>query len=422
MARDTRHVVFVSQRYPPEQGGNASRIRDTAVNLQHQGWDVTVLSPVKSYPFSEFERSRTWQTTESDGEVTVHRFWTWQPQTVDPSLIQRLAYFLIFALHATWWLLRNFRRYDAVITSSPPITTQLPGLATSLLGKPWVADVRDLWIDAAVSLGHIGEGSLPERLARRFQEFALRTADRITVTTDATTTELETTYGPGLARKAVLIPNGVDTDTFHPTDAEKDPTIVYTGNIGSAQDLEACVRAMARLTHDEATLQLVGSGDVEPDLKRLVDNLSIEDRVEFTGLVPREVVPAILNEAMVGIAPLEDTDALQYAMPTKVYEYMACGLPTVVTGGDHIERFIEESGGGVHVENDPDRIAEVFDELLSDQTYRTGLAERGHEHVVERYTRDGIARRLNDELVELVDADTVDSQTESNSLGTESPR
>jgi glycosyltransferase involved in cell wall biosynthesis len=423
MDRNNRRVVFVSQRYPPEQGGNASRIRDTAVNLSEQGWDVTVLAPVKSYPFGEFERSRAWHTRESEREIAVHRFWTWQPQTTGPSLVHRLAYFLVFALQALWWLLRNVRRYDIVITSSPPITTELSGIAVSLLGKPWVTDIRDLWIDAAVGLGHIEEGGLPERAARRFQRFALRTADKITVTTDATTEELEASYGPGIKSKTVLIPNGVDADVFVASDddvgetgstdssAAGQPVIVYTGNIGSAQDLESCVKAMDRLADEDAVLRLVGSGDLIPELKRLVDELSLADRVEFTGLVPRETVPKILNEATVGVAPLKDTAALKYAMPTKVYEYLACGLPTLVTGGDHIEWFIRESGGGVHVDNDPERIAEALDELLADANYRTELAERGHDHVVAQYTREGIARRLSDELGALVDTDDAGTST-----------
>lgn len=416
MSDNTRHVVFVSQRYPPEQGGNASRIRDTATNLREEGWDVTVLSPIRTYPFGEFERSRSWHTTEADEGITIHRFWTWQPHTTDPSLVHRLAYFLIFALHALWWLLWNIRRYDVVVTSSPPITTELPGIVVSMLGKPWVTDIRDLWIDAAVSLGHIETGGIPERAARRFQGFALRTADRITVTTDATTRELEATYGPGLASKTVLIPNGVDVDVFHPFDTGREsdspPVIIYTGNIGSAQNLHACVRAMARLSNENAVLRLVGSGDVVPELKDLVEQLSISDRVEFTGLVPREMVPELLNEATIGIAPLKDTDALKYAMPTKVYEYMACALPTIVTGGDHIEWFVNESGGGAHVENDPDRIAEALDSLLDDPRYRGKLAENGYEHVVEKYTREGIARRLSSELSFLVDETRSDVSTE----------
>lgn len=406
MSGDTRHVVFVSQRYPPEQGGNASRIRDTATNLREHGWDVTVLSPVKSYPFGEFERSRSWHTTESDEGISVHRFWTWQPRTNDPSFVNRLAYFLVFALHALWWLLRNRGRYDVVVTSSPPITTELPGIVLSMLGTPWIADVRDLWIDAAVALGHITEGSLPERAARRFQRFALRTADRISVTTDATTEVLEETYGPGLERKTMLIPNGVDIDEFYPTGTDERPVIVYTGNIGTAQDLHACVRAMARISSDEAVLRLVGSGDVEPELKALAEELSLNGRVEFTGLVPRQQVPEILNEATIGVAPLKDTEALEYAMPTKVYEYLACGLPVLVTGGSHLRQFVEDSGGGVHVENDPERIAEAIDALLADETYRTELAERGHEYVLDRYTRDRIAKRLSDELNAAVDEKT----------------
>jgi glycosyltransferase involved in cell wall biosynthesis len=411
-----RRVVFVSQMYPPEKGGNPSRIHDTAVHLRDEGWDVTVLAPPPSYPPGEFERTFRRASTDTIDGVTVHRLWTWQPRGDDPGMKSRLPYFLLFAIHALLWLLRNVRRYDVVVTSTPPISTGAPGLLTAALGKPWVVDVRDLWIDASISLGYLEEGSLIERVSRRFQRTVLHAADRVTVTTEGNGRRLRQTYGQSLGDKLLLVPNGVDTTTFRPagdeatTDdrdaADRPPTVVYTGNLGSAQDLESCVRAMAHLDHEDAVLKLVGSGDRKAALQRLVTDLDLDDRVEFTGTIPREEVPGVLARATVGVAPLKDSEELAYAMPTKVYEYLACKLPVLVTGRGEVERFVEESGGGVHAANDPERIAERLDELLADPERRRRLAERGHEHVTAQYGRHAIAGRLSDELEALLDAQT----------------
>jgi glycosyltransferase involved in cell wall biosynthesis len=423
MTGKRRRVVFVSQMYPPEKGGNPSRIHDNATHLREEGWDVTVLAPPPSYPPDEFERTTERASTETIDGITVHRLWTWQPRGDDPGMKSRLPYFLLFAVHAVVWLLRNVRRYDVVVTSTPPISTGAPGLLAAALGKPWVVDVRDLWIDASISLGYLDEGSLVERVSRRFQKTVLHTADRVLVTTEGNGRRLREAYGESLAEKTLLIPNGVDTATFHPSSddaSESDPTgathvgvsdggrsdarptIVYTGNLGSAQDLDSCVRAMSHLSHETAVLKLVGNGDRKSDLRRLAAELGVEDRVEFTGTIPREEVPAVLDDATVGVAPLKDTDELAYAMPTKVYEYMACGLPTLVTGRGEVEQFVAESGGGVHAENDPERIAERLDELLADPERRRRLAEQGHEYVTTRYGRQAIASRFSDELADLV--------------------
>lgn len=469
MAEDRRHVVFVSQHYPPDKGGNATRIHDLATYLVDHGWQVTVLAPPASFPPGEFDRSWQHRRTESVDGVMIHRLWTWQPQTENPGMRHRLAYYLLFGIHAMVWLLWSIRRYDAVVTTTPPISTGAPGLLARLLGKPWVVDVRDRWIDASVSLGYLEEGSRIERISRRFQRLVLHTADRISVTTPQLEMAIRESYGNSLGEKTTLLPNGVDVKRFqaHRNQTEYSPTernqtgknhvesnqtrrnhtereqdrelyavkggsgagtpepadggervpsvesgakadgggetIIYTGNLGSAQDLESVIRAMSHLSHDGASLQLVGGGDVESELRQLTDELGIGDTVEFAGVVRREEVPTFLDQATVGIAPLKDTDELAYAIPTKVYEYMASCLPTVVTGCGEIERFVDESGGGVHVANDPEQIAQQLDELLEDDTRRQQLAERGREYVETNYDRKAIARHLGDELAQLVE-------------------
>lgn len=418
MPRNARNIVFISQHYPPDNGGNAARIHDIATHLNGQEWEVTVLAPPPCYPPSEFDRSWRRKRTDAVDGVAVHRLWSWQPENENPRTVFRLAYYILFGVHAMLWLLLNVRRYDAVITTTPPISTGAPGLLAAALGKPWIVDVRDLWIDASISLGYLEAGSYLERVSRGFQRRVLHTADRITVTTESLEKTLQETYGETLGVKTVIIPNGVDVDRFRSErepaaepsvtedtkhDGSGRPTIIYTGNIGSAQDLESVIRAMPHLSTEGAVLRLVGSGDVESELRKLTRKLDLEDRVEFYGLVSRTEVPALLGEATIGVAPLKDTEELAYAMPTKVYEYMASGLPIVVTGRGEIEQFMAESGGGVHVENDPEQIAEQLDELLTDDRYRRTLAENGYEYVKKRYDREEIARHLGEVLTDLLE-------------------
>ena len=413
MTETARRLVFVSQAFPPEKGGNASRIHDNATSLTDENWDVTVLSPPPCYPPGEFDRSWQRQSTDQVNGVTVHRLWTWQPTRQDPSFVSRLVYYLVFAVHALVWMLLNARRVDVVVTSTPPISTGAPGLVMSALGKPWLVDVRDLWIDASISLGYLEEGSRIERVSRQFQRTVLYRADRISVTTPSMRRLVCERYGEALEEKTVVLPNGVNTDEFAPRDesgsgqrsvsdaAESQPTIIYTGNLGHAQDLESLVRAMAHLSSDDAVLKLVGSGDAESELKRLTAELGLDDRVEFVGLVERERIARLIIDAAVGAAPLKNSDELSYAMPTKVYEYLACGVPALVAGRGEIERFAERSGAAIHVENDPERIAEQLDELLADEMRREALGDDGRRYIESNYDRREIASMFDDQLTQI---------------------
>lgn len=401
MSDEQSHVVVVSQHYPPDNSGNASRISDTCTYLADEGWDVTVLAPPPAFPHGQFERSWKRKQTREEHNVTVHNLWAWQPTAEDPGFMNRMAYYVLFPLHALLWLLVHNREFDVMMTSSPPIFTGIAGIPFGLFGRTsWIVDVRDLWIDVSVGLGFIEEGGLAEQISRQYKQLVLSTADRVTVTTSVLGNRLADRYDLD-RNKIVHLPNGVDTDEFEPTDSASEPTIVYTGNVGHAQDLESCIRAMSLIDNPDATLKIVGDGDIKGDLEQLVKEEGLEESVAFTGLVEREKIPNILEEAMIGIAPLKSSSTLEYAVPTKAYEYMASELPVVATGIGEIASLIEDSKGGIMVSNDPNEIATAFELLIRDSERKEELGRIGRKHVIENYDRKKVAERLDRLLKDL---------------------
>ena len=393
-------AVAITQHFPPDSSGNASRIHDNTKHLPEDDWEVTILAPPPTFPFGSFDRS--WErsrTYEQDG-MTVHRLWTWQPTEEDPGLVGRLLHYVLFSLHALLWLTVNYRSFDVIWLSSPPVFIGTAGLPFALLNrKPLVVDVRDLWIDSAVGLGFIEEGGLFERLSRAYERVLLEAADRITVATGVLGSKLVAHYGIDDS-KIYHIPNGVEVDRYTPTETETEgtKTIVYTGNVGHAQDLESCIRAMDRIDRSDIVFRIVGNGDRMPALERLVEEKELDDVVEFVGLVPRESVPSFIEDAEIGLAPIKADETLEYAIPTKSFEYMACAVPVIATGIGEIESLIDESDAGAVVDNDPDAIASTIERFLDDPTYRDRLGENGRQHIEDYYDRAAIARRLSEVL------------------------
>ena len=104
----------------------------------------------------------------------------------------------------------------------------------------------------------------------------------------------------------------------------------------------------------------MANGDIKGHLEKVTVENGLTDYVEFPGSLPREEIPKMLSESLIGVAPLKKLKTLEYAVPTKAYEYMACGIPFIGCGEGEIRKLAERSGGGIIAENDPDAIADTI--------------------------------------------------------------
>jgi colanic acid biosynthesis glycosyl transferase WcaI len=394
-------ILIISQHFPPERSGNASRIYDMALNLTSQGVHVHVISPFPTFPTGTFARTWRLSSDSKDNDIGLTNLWTWQPLSKNPGFISRMSYYLLFPLHASLWVLFHGKKYDTIITSSPPLFTYIPGLIIKkVTGKKWILDVRDLWIDASISLGFLKKGSVLEKLTRAFERECFATSDAICVTTEELGRRLSA--DPEIRKKTHLIPNGVDTDFFNPLPLVKKDQIVYAGNIGTAQDLDLVIRAVQIINHDRhLDFIIAGGGDTKSDLEHLVDSLNLREIVHFPGILPREQIPRLFSESLLGVAPLKNLQSLEYAAPTKVYEYMSCCIPFVGCGTGEILDIAKSSGAGIIAENSLEKIAEVILLLINDPVKRNYMGESGRNFVQERFTRKAIAKNLKTVIEEI---------------------
>ncbi|BAI62608.1 putative glycosyltransferase [Methanocella paludicola SANAE] len=407
-------ILLVTQLYPPESGGNASRISDMADGLKNLGADISILSPVPTFPFGSFKRTwRPW-VRKSEREIDVTNLWTWQPSSVDPGFASRITYYLVYAVHAAIWALVHKGNYDIIVTSVPPLFVNLAGLLPGLVfGKKWVIDVRDLWIDASISLGFIKKDSIMEKLSRLFEQLCYTRTDLICVTTEETKKKILARYDHLQPEKIVVVPNGVDISRFYPQGEKKPAQLIYTGNVGYAQDLETAVLAMGTVgrTH-RALLLIVGEGDMKERLKSLVQEKGLGNYVIFKDLVPREEIPRLISESYLGLAPLKDIESLEYAIPSKVYEYMACGIPFVGCGKGEIVNIAVRSKAGIITDNVPESIADAIGKLLDDPGKVAGMGRGGREYVTQYCERKAIARKFYEYIVEAGARHSMEARTD----------
>ena len=80
----------------------------------------------------------------------------------------------------------------------------------------------------------------------------------------------------------------------------------------------------------DAQLLLIGRGDIEHDLRKLVKELDVEDKVKFMGFQDRPRVEELLSTGYIGINLLEDRSLnYRYSLANKFFDYVQFGMPQI---------------------------------------------------------------------------------------------
>jgi glycosyltransferase involved in cell wall biosynthesis len=109
--------------------------------------------------------------------------------------------------------------------------------------------------------------------------------------------------------------------------------------------LDRVLEGMARLDGGmRATVKLlvVGDGDELPRLRHLAATLGLTNQVEFCGWQPvSEIAKALVGHRCVGVVPHHINELTDMTVPNKLFDYMAMGLPVLVTSARPLRRIVE---------------------------------------------------------------------------------
>ncbi|MDH7499786.1 MAG: glycosyltransferase family 4 protein, partial [candidate division NC10 bacterium] len=330
-------ILYLSQYFPPEVGATQARAYDMATGLIRAGHQVTMLTEVPNHPegiVRKEYRGRLFCRERLDG-IDVIRVWVKASPTKD--MTRRLAFYLSYMVNATAaGLALAPGRFNVIYATSPPLLVGGAALALSILRRiPLVFEVRDLWPESAVALGELHNRHLIG-WSTWLEERCYRRARCVVVVTHGIRTRLIQRGLP--PEKVSFIPNGSDTDRFYPQpeaalalrqrlNLEGCFLVLYAGIHGIAQGLETVLEAAHRL-RDRADIHFlfVGDGPAKAHLLRLKEELHLRNVIMLEGQ-PRETIPAYLSAADAALIPLRKLELFQGALPSKMLDAWACGVP-----------------------------------------------------------------------------------------------
>lgn len=395
MARS--RIIYLSQLFDPEP---TFKGLDFVRGLQRHGFEVEVVTGFPNYPGGKvFEgyRIRPLSRDPMNGtEVTRLAMYP----SHDRSALRRMLTYLSFMLTSFLYLVFRARRSDLIYAYYPSLTAGLSAVAAKLFRRtPVVIDIQDMWPDSLGSSGMM-RSRLLLGLAHRACNLLYRACDHIVV------------LSPGFKR--LLMERGVPADKisvifnwaeetlpakdqalaagFDPSD---DFRVLFAGNMGTAQNLDALIDAAAILQADQVrcSFYLMGEG-VERD--RLAARATGEglENVHFLPRVPLSDVQHFLSGADALVVHLTDDPLFRITIPSKTQAYLYAGRPILMgVGGDAADLVLKAKAGCVFAPGDARALAESVRSLIeAGPRKRAEMGRNGHEFYMSHLRRElGIA-------------------------------
>lgn len=218
------------------------------------------------------------------------------------------------------------------------------------------------------------------------------------------------------ARRVAVIPNGVGIERLRPgldtaelraeLGLRDEKVILFVGTLTKHVGMDTFLQHFARMPRDGVKFVVVGddivtAGREMQRAKAICRQLAIEESVIFTGLQPAERVPLYINLADVCVSPFPPSKFSKFNIAMKVFEYMACGKPTVTFQLEGTKSLVPPGTGGVVYVDTHEAMCATITRLLADDEDCLALGTAGRRMIEQRFTWEHVTRDLEQVLFDV---------------------
>jgi len=428
-----RRVLFLAYHFPPVGGAGVQRSAKFARHLPELGYEPLVVTGPGPEPEDRWTPEDASLERDLPSDLTVLRIPHRRPAPSTGARARAERWMRVPSPFTAWWtegareLALAAADVDIVYASlSPYDSAEAASRIAALLGRPWVADLRDPW---ALDEMQVYPSGLHQYLERRRMRRSLSSAAALVMNTPEAAARLVDAF-PELATKLIrVIPNGYDAEDFVvPPEPRSDSAfrIVHTGYLHT--DLGHDERRRARLRRflggttrgvdilarshvfvldaiEQIRGELPGT-DLELHLAGIASAADHEagrsEAVHFRGYLPHAETVALMRSADLLFLPMHDLPPGTRAtiVPGKTYEYLGSGRPILaaVPDGDARDLLVRLPNAYLSRPRDSSAMATILRELASRKQEQGPAPDVGSE-LVEPYER----RRLSADLAAVFD-------------------
>lgn len=156
---------------------------------------------------------------------------------------------------------------------------------------------------------------------------------------------------------------------------KKENYLIYQGALNVGRGLEELITAMQFVEHHQ--LLIAGGGDIDQELRQLVESLGLKDKVSFLGRLPLEELSEITAKAKLGFS-IEKKQGLNYelALPNKVFDYIQSAVPVLYSDLQEVKKTLKGYEVGEELKSyEAEELAEQILQMLNSEKYEKWLED-----------------------------------------------
>ncbi|MBN2410429.1 glycosyltransferase family 4 protein [candidate division KSB1 bacterium] len=400
-------ILYLTQYFPPEVGATQTRAIEMASNLVKRGHLVTVLTEFPNHPKGIIPPEYKNRFIEHELLKGIHVYRSWVYARPEKNFYTRMGFYLSYMLTcaATGSFLKG--SYDVVYATSPPFFVGVSGLWLSRLkNTKFVFEVRDLWPESAVELGELSNRRFI-KWAEKLENYYYRKADAIIAVTGGIRQKLE---DRGYKHKVKVVLNGTNTDLFENKGQaiktrlglNEKFVVLYAGIIGIAQGMEQlCDVVNTMKSNKNVHFVFIGEGPVKSTVHKIKQEKSLNN-LTLLDEVPREIIPDYISAADCCIVPLKKNRLFLGALPSKMFDVMACERPVILSVDGEARTVLEDAKAGIFVEpENSEQMMSAIQKLQNNPALRRQMGKAGRKYVEQNYSRRQKALELEQVLIDL---------------------
>ena len=330
-----RDVVILCQYFYPEYVSSATLPTELAIGLLDKGLDVSV---VTGFPKEYIDGSKKDILLEENYKGVDIKRVRYTSQNNKTKFGRILNFFtLMVSMLSKVNYLRKFK--SIIVYSNPPILPIIPYYLKKFFKTKLIFVVFDIYPDSALKMNAIKLNGSIHKVMNFINKRVYKKADKIVLLGNEMKEYVIENKIASKEANLHVIPNWYSNETFIVTDEVMNEEfltirkeyrfiVLYSGNMGSFQDMETILRGLLHYKDKkEVCFILCGHGNKLPAVKKFIQEQHISNAKAYGFLVGTEYADVLKISDVCLVSLEKGVEGL--GVPSKTYGYFAAGKPTI---------------------------------------------------------------------------------------------